>query len=261
MEVQHRTKKYNSWPAWSSELDDLRKLGARVEKLANDRIEDFVAEYERNATDKRSDSDKERTKRYIRNGLRVSAEFLDGDDEVQGPIPDVLNELDRRTTRQLSFKVDASHVPTMNGERIVLSFSRKKEGNSVELEVQSSDPGWARQALTILSEEVEKGVPKWARARTRAGQFLVALAVAVPTVIIAALLFPSHWPAWQRVLVGLIPATVVACITVMPEIISWLFPSFEITSDSGGSTGGRRIAAALALVASVPLGIVVNLIT
>jgi hypothetical protein len=258
--VQHRTKKVASWPAWSSELGDLRKLGELLVELAEERRASLMQDLHEAHPGENSAVTRERRITELNTEWQTRAEFEDGDDQVEGPVMQVLNEIDRRSIDVLTFKLSGRFSPA-SGEEVALRFARTAIINAVSFEVRSSDPGWARKVLTLVSEEVQKGVPRWARFRSIPGQGLFPVLTAVAVFITTLLLLPTIATPWIPPLIAVVAALSMQVIVSTRKFTNWLFPPFEVTTDSGANTGGRRLAAAGALVAAVILGFIVNLLT
>jgi hypothetical protein len=130
----------------------------------------------------------------------------------------------------------------------------------VTLAVKSGDQGWARQVLTSLSEEVEKGVPRWAWWRSPAGGAILGAITALIALAVTLLVVPASVGMPFRLLVGLGMGVAAQVIVGRSKFINWFLPPLEVASQ-GGSSGGRRLAGLGLLLLSVPIGILVNLLT
>jgi hypothetical protein len=65
-----------------------------------------------------------------------------------------------------------------------------------------------------------------------------------------------------RLFIAGISAMCLLTYTIVGERIkNWLFPAFELSGEGAQSSGSRRLATILLLVASVPIGILVNKIS
>ena len=230
--LEHKVSRSRRWQAWAGDLEDLMKLGRTLEEAAHQLDPDWPG---------------------------ISATVVEGTDHISGPIGDVVSSIDRRSASSVSFAV-ASEMRHLYD---FLSATVGKEGyqQGASVNVSSSNTAWARQTFARLSEEVEKGVPRWALLRTPWGRRLVgvagglamfsALALALAGLTRVAVVYPASAGA------GL--AT--AWLLTRRRTIDWLFPAFEILGPGGTSTGSRRLATLISLAASVVVGIIVNLMT
>jgi hypothetical protein len=263
MAVRHQTTKENTWSAWSGELEDLRRIGRLFSSLVEQRRAPLWAaisgEYVVNPETPGAESVAERRKADFDRRWKAVATLQDGDDQIEGPINEVLAELDPRTISRLEFSA-TSHYIGAAGDAIGLTFNKENLFQPVVLDVRSSDQGWARQALTSLSEEIERGVPKWARWRSFLGKMGVSVAICLVVYLIATILLPSSLHTWIRTLTASAIAIAVALVATSFRSLDWFLPPFEVRSQ-GTSTGGRRIAGLALLLLSVPIGILVNILT
>jgi hypothetical protein len=258
MAVTYKTSKRNTWPAWSGELDDLRRLGAATTRLVDQRRVPLINEFNEKNPEMIEAWGDYHTERFQKNWVAL-AEFQDGDDEVEGPISEALDELDRRTTSRLRFKATSTATPTV-GEALNIRFQRDSPTQAVTLQIESYDQAWARQVLTLLSEEIEKGVPKWAWCRSIPGRAIISVAAALAFFAAVVLITPPSMPSPVRVAIAVIVGLAAQVVAQLHRVIDWFFPPFEITSH-GGSTGGRRLAAVATIAASIPIGLIINLMT
>ncbi|WP_448623568.1 hypothetical protein [Geodermatophilus sp. URMC 64] len=260
MSVRHKTTKTNTWLAWSGELNDLRRIGRLFTSVVEDRGPALWASYEAENLDVASSSiDGGWRKEDFDKRWRASAKLQDGDDEIEGPIDEVLAELDPRTIDRLEFSATSDHT-VIPGDAIALVFNRGNSYSPISLVVRSSDHGWARQVLSSLSEEVEKGVPRWARWRSIAGRAAISWATYVAVYVLLLLILPTALAPLPRQIIAIGAGIVVAFAAASSRSLDWLLPPFEVRSQ-GTSTGGRRITALALLLVSVPVGVLVNVLT
>jgi hypothetical protein len=119
----------------------------------------------------------------------------------------------------------------------------------VELEAGSGDRGWVNEVFASVSEEVEKGVPRWEWVRHKGGRsafiafVLICLAIIVSLIVVRQLPLKS-----QGTFVVLAAVSVVVLWFILTgqqplnRFIDWLFPGFEIFPEGGRPTGTRRLA-------------------
>jgi len=257
MTVRHKTSKSNAWPAWSGELEDLRRIGRLFESLIEQRRPDLWASHDDQADE--SPTLKEWRKQRFEEGWRAVAELQDADDQVEGGIEEVLAELDPRSLARLTLRAssDETLVP---GDGIAPVLNARSESNPVRLSVNSSDQGWARQALSALSEEIAKGVPKWGRWRSASGRMTLSVVVFLFVNFTGLMLFYSSAQGLVRAAACSAIGIIAGLIVHSTRVINWFLPPLEVTSQAG-STGARRLAGLGALLASVPIGILINLLT
>jgi hypothetical protein len=261
MAVRHQTTKANAWSAWSGELEDLRRIGRLFSRLVEQRRAPLWAMSDEGAHAELigDESLAARRKADFDRRWQAIATLQDGDDQIEGPIEEVLAELDPRTISKLEFSATSSYTVVI-GDAVVLSFNKSNFFKPVILEVRAGDQGWARQVLTSLSEEIERGVPKWARCRSILGKTGLSVAVCLAIYFIALILLPSSLTAWARTLTASAIAIAVGFVVTSFRSVDWFLPPFEVRSQ-GTSTGGRRIAGLGLLLLSVPIGILVNVLS
>jgi len=261
MAVQHRTKKENKWWAWSGELDDLRRIGSVFRDLVEQRKSAILNELDRGREDSADASvaSYERRRTEFSEKWCASASLHDGDDQIDGSIAEVLDELDRRSSTRLEFSSTGMYTAAA-GEELRVVFSRLSYIHAVYLTVRSGDQGWARQVLTLLSEEIEKGVPKWAWCRSIWGHILIFLVVNTVCVVSASFLLPPLLTSIPRVVIASGILVTAQIVVSLPGVMRWFFPPFEVTSQAG-SSGGRHLAVLGVVLLGVPIGIIVNLLT
>jgi hypothetical protein len=249
-DLRRKTQKGRFWEAWAGDLDDLR----RVTRVADD-----LAKLRR----KELDDSKPNRGWPEADTSHIALTIVDGPDEVTGSPEAVFDEIDRRTV----YKVRLQTSWPAYEEKLLIEFERERHGG-IRLSVASESAAWARTAFAQLSDEIEKSVPKWAFLRSEKGlnrmSYLVSFAVALPIEI-----WVLNLPLREsKQIVGAIFAPLIMSLMFVgwplrfaDKLHDWLFPRFEIFSQGGSSTGGRRLAALALLLASIPIGILVNWIT
>ena len=71
----------------------------------------------------------------------------------------MLEELDRRTVK--SVKISTNFPGYEEMVSLVFQKGDSYDNYGVRLDIESTNPGWAKQCLAQLSDEVDKSVPKW----------------------------------------------------------------------------------------------------
>ena len=256
-EVVRRTSLTRKWKSWSGELQDLQRLISLVEQLAVQRMPETTI-----VTSGEQDPEGGNAQKKL---VRVT--IIDGTDSTNGPPKEVLGELDRRTVDIVQIRTS---LPTGDDDLIVSlsKIDRRSEPFArmgVAVDIKSSNPGWARQCLAQISNEIDKSVPKWSFFLTMLGR-LVLLALGFAAVTCVALLIEARHI--HKAFEGWAIFTVFITLFIAswswiwgPPLIQWLFPSFELYGEGGSSSGGRRLAALIGSLAAFLLGIIVNLIT
>jgi hypothetical protein len=112
-----------------------------------------------------------------------------------------------------------------------------------------------------------KGVPRWSWLHSPIG---IASLFVTTAVALSIATFVGLSPDWAnateanrdpRALIFLLPI-LVSLIICLTDIRSWIFPQFEITSESGaGSSGSKRLVYAIGTLITIPLGIFINTIS
>jgi hypothetical protein len=169
----------------------------------------------------------------------------------------VLAELDPRSFTRIEFNAISAGT-AVPGDGLVLVFNTRNGDFPVSLSAHSSDAGWARQALSSLSEEIDKGVPRWAPVRSMWGRSIVAVVVGLIAWALALAILPSTITALNKIIAAVIVGGIVGL--ALGRAFDWFFPPLEVTTQ-GSNAGTRRLAGLGLLVLSVPLGILVNLLT
>ncbi|MFI6254556.1 hypothetical protein ACIBCL_00395 [Micromonospora zamorensis] len=180
--------------------------------------------------------------------------IAEDEDEVAGPIPEVLSEVDRRSVKRLKFV--AALGPS---ERLRVTLTREAE-EAVVIDVVSQRTGWAKQAYARLADEIEKGVPRWATLRSGGPKFGLSILPPLALALFVALVLPKSLDD-DRDFVGIMTFLVAWPFFWMDRLYKWLFPGFELVGEGGQSSGTRRIATLSLLAASIPIGVLVNAIS
>jgi hypothetical protein len=255
--VRRKTTKDHAWRAWSGDPAELRRVGAIFSDLVDQRRAPLWATYE--PSPDALPVTLERHASEFQAQWRAVAKLRDGDDEIEGPIEAVLAELDPRSFCRIEF-VAMSAGTAVPADGLVLVFNARNQSFPVSLSAHSSDAGWARQALALLSEEIDKGVPRWAPLRSFRGTMMVGLIVWAAVYALMLLVLPSAWSTVDRTTLAGIVSVVAGVGVQHARISNWFFPPLEVTT-AGGNSGTRRIAGLGGLLLTVPLGVLVNLLT
>ncbi|SIS03612.1 hypothetical protein [Micromonospora avicenniae] len=278
--VERSTTRSRSWSAWAGSREELLKIGAELEKLYEQRRQAILAEYDRE-TDRIVkeclDSEDEilaQVRNERRQGDRVNYEsrwqftvtLSDGPEEVTGPVREVFQEFDRRTHTKVTFSGAAGPVDKER-DRVKVEFE-KAHPEAVFLHVRSTDPGWARQVMSKMSDEIGMGSPWWAFLYTPLGRSLYrGISWSVIYFSLYSLfspIFPSKEdPAFNQV-VGIVAlllgALLLAWAVNNRRSLNWMLPSFEVT-DGGQPTGTRFLLYIAGLALAFAAGIIVNRIS
>ncbi|WP_433687015.1 hypothetical protein ACQP0I_25595 [Micromonospora carbonacea] len=263
--IKRSFRKRYEWHAWSGEMADLGRLGKLVEELHEVRLRELESEA-RQRIEINSDSEIQSiqvqgTLNYFQYGPGdgevypfVGVVVVD-EDEVAGPILDVLPEVDRRSVESLRFVAALSA-----SERLSVTFVRDAS-EAVVIDVVSQRTGWAKQAFARLADEIEKGVPRWAALRSDGPRFGLSVTAAVVIGLFFGLVLPKS-TAWnERLAVGTVVFVATWPLVLMNRLHKWLFPGFELLGEGGQSSGTRRLVTLALLVASIPIGVLVNAIS
>lgn len=275
-DVKRQTTKGREWKSWAGSLADLKALTNAVERNFEQRRNTILSDLDKRLSEMKEGVGKDETQwdrnRYSKKRVEVAVE--DGSDSSQGPPEQILEEIDRRTVREVRISGELGHR-----DEVSVLFARQpafgKPG--IRLKVISPDQGWARQTFAHLSDEIEKGVPRWwgnLRGSPLLGWGTAAALWLAATLILYSVLKdrpPSSEVKLQLsdpITSAIFGATVVFILFVMGGIFDilekvqmHLFPPFELTGEDGASSGSKRIAYVVTLTLSVVTGVVVNLLT
>lgn len=269
-DVEHRTTKTRTWPAWTGMREDLQRIGALANRLLDARRETLAERYgsyiERARQGMTTPEEIQADVAKYRQGLRLNATLRHGNDVATGDVEDVLKEIDRRTITQLSL---TAAYPYSYDERdkleIVITWKQRHAGPRVLLTIESADIGWANQAMSMLGGEINKGYPHWSvhspLARLGIGAlatlsfwttiFLVTMSVVDSSNVRAALM-----PA----LLG-ISGWITISATGSDAIYNRVFPPIELKGEDYQSTTGRRVLFFGSFFVSILTGVFVNIIS
>jgi hypothetical protein len=285
------TFRKRTWGAWAGDIRELRAIGNILEESIRERqltaaaeLSDQIDALESNSSD---DSDINRNKlsrlkasyeRIIlgKPKLFVRIDVVDQHEMVSGQVEDVLAELDRRSTKSVTFVASPYrylagdiHDDVERGsdleEGIFIQLGKESRYhfNGAEVSVFSPSPGWTRSTFARIVDEIEKGVPRWAAVRKGSFTPVLVLAVLFGTVGLAIGLalqdYMRDW--WYFPTFGSLLGFMSIPMEFGQKFFNWAFPRFEITGEGGQSSGARRIGVLLSLLASVPIGIFVNLVS
>ncbi len=251
-DLKRQTVRWRTWLAWAGTTEELRGIGRVVERL----YETIPAQDNYCSS---SDSF------FNRDKLKFETTVTHGDDPVAGNLDSVagdlegaLAELDRRTATSVIFQI------TGLGADPLLRLKMNWLG-MIHLTISSSDLGWAHQALGSVSEELDKGRPWWAWARSTWGRTLVvdvsALTVATSVLLLIASFVGSFAEYFWQPIVGFVAFVAVQVIGLSERVYRWLFPRVELITVDGQSTGSRRFVLAGSLVLSFVVGVIVNFVS
>lgn len=193
---------------------------------------------------------------------RVTFLAKHGNDSARGSFADVAAEIDRRTVSRLEFRISGRSFLSEPTLLLVFEFSRAFEP-AATLEVGNSDRGWVNQAVSMISEEVDKGVPRWAVVHKLPVRILVGVSLLMSVAFtVGQLLQLAGVPApWWILLNNLAGVAVALPLLVRDKGWIWLFPKVEILTPGSDPTGSRRISFAAGLILTVTLGVLVNTIS
>ncbi|MEV0424800.1 hypothetical protein [Streptosporangium canum] len=278
-EIKRSTQKKRSWDAWSGEIADLRRIGRTVEELHDARVsvtktqaEEARREYEASQGEISGVTISgvvyggvTQIIDYSYSGNRVLEDIssypfvglvlLDDEDKVVGSIDDIFPEIDRRSMERLTF------ISAINPrEHLIVTFARDSAAATVDIE--SEDTGWARQALARITDEVEKGVPRWAFVRG-SGSTPFWINVGVATVVgLATGLAQIAQSVSANFAIGLMVFVgIFIFLFSSMGLRDFVFPRFEVLGDGAQSTGSRRLVTLTLIAISIPIGVFVNLIS
>lgn len=249
--IRRSTSKSLRRHAWCGNAEDIARLAETLEAVYEVRREPALRDGRGRLSDEGVD--------LLRKETGVVLAFTEGSDEVAGPVDDVLTEIDRRSIGTLKME---GKFPGYSGDVLRLRLARIGYEPGVALDVASPDPGWARSAFAQLGDEIEKGVPRWAWLRSVRGR--VVLQAAASVVVYVTLLFAlrNSGVDLRTLLIVCVPMAAIASLLILSErLVRWTFPPFEITGESGMSTGSRRLVYIASHPIALGIGILVNWIS
>jgi hypothetical protein len=264
------------WAAWTGEIADLERLGREVEKVHEKRTDAILREYDEATAEVLSGITDDQILREIRqksraerreelaSDLRLQMTIVEGTDTITGSIEGVLGEVDRRSTSEICF---SNRLRYGSSDLLSVKLRRDRSHKAAELHIKSEDPGWAREAFVHLSEQIDKGYPRWGWICSGRGEVLFVL---FNTLCLMALVALLAWPPSPVRLFGpdkigapILWGVICGLISffLSPKLLNWMFPSFEITGPGGQSKGGRYVAYIGSLVAAFVIDIIVTIIS
>jgi hypothetical protein len=261
--VKRSFRKRHQWHAWSGEMADLERLGKIVEELNLARLRELESEkQQQEGAIHVADAINIVGTRNIVQVFPTDAGLypfvgliVEDEDEVAGPVSEVLPEVDRRSVASLKFV--AALWPS---ERLSVTFLRST-GEAVVIDVVSQRTGWAKQAYARLADEIEKGVPRWAPLRSETSRLLLSFFASAAFGGFFGLVFAKLTPWDIYWIVGPLAALVALPLVSAQRLHNWIFPGFELQGEGGQSSGTRRLVALSLLGASIPIGILVNAVS
>ncbi|MGC5032217.1 hypothetical protein [Micromonospora sp. DT229] len=287
------TFRQRSWGAWAGDLRELEAIAGILRESTRERQQTAAKELEDLIESIGNESQKDVSDliRSKLNKLKASHERiltgkvelfvrLDVEDQhetVSGQVAEVLSELDRRSTKSVT--MTASPYRYLAGdihdveqdenssltEGIYVHLGSGGQFNLVgaEVRVSSPDTGWARSTFARLVDEIEKGVPRWARLRKHI-MIPFAFLTSAFTILGFAIGYSlqAYWNDWWLAPFG---GAFLGFMSIPfaygEKLFGWLFPPFEVTGEGSQSSGGRRIAFLTSVLISIPIGVFVNSIS
>lgn len=191
--------------------------------------------------------ERQREREAITSRLTVTTRLTTPFEHVSGPFDEMAEEFDFRTYTGVDMLLGPEYA---SGDKIILSIQPRaalKEWRDpqVQLRVESGDPGWTKQAVAQLSDEVDLGRPRWGCLFTRWGRNFF------NTVVCAAIFIPGV--NLLQTTTSLPSAAILAIWGVAIFAISWvivwfnfplkqLLPPVEILPDGASPKGARALA-------------------
>jgi len=243
------------WGAWQGDLDQFKRLSYLLEELCRDRQEANRVPTSSQDTDESMTGHEHTGDEPV---LILSVTEKDG--EFEGGLQTILEQFDRRTAKGVQFSSNIGST-----ESIELELGGHRRNPEIVLSVRSTDAAAGRAAFARISDEVDRGVPWWARGpawlrilvSAMIASFVIWLSVGLRLNTDNRLTF--DWVSAFQVM----PITVLTiALFTMPgfKAMDYFFPKFEVTGD-GVSTTSRRMLGLLGLVTTIPIAVFVNYIT
>lgn len=266
--AERSTNKKRDWKIWVGSQEDLHRLAAMIESLAKQRRETLIAELRVKSDRERKEGNQDewslkyaeqvsqREIELVEDYYRLTVIGEDGDDTTKGEFEIVLNEVDRRTVKSITFQVGRYR------DNIEVTFKRAGYGAGVSLAVSSPDQGWAKRSYIELSDEIAKGVPHYSWIHANRGHGIIGLGSSFLIVLTVVLVVLPALPSKDRGGAWVFSIFVFVWLS-LPLIASsrpyeWLAPHFELVGQDVQSTGSRRIGTIAGLIGAVIIGIIVN---
>ncbi|MEU8371984.1 hypothetical protein AB0C22_02545 [Micromonospora sp. NPDC048894] len=240
-------EKRRSWPAWQGDAEQFQRLAAALKQVEQERLE------------KRLTSSEDAIESEVFMSVRERI------DNYGGPLDAIIKQFDRRTALGVTFRVKVGIE-----DSIELDLAGREFFPEVELHVRSTDLDFTRTTYARLSDEIDKGIPWWGKVSPILRNILAlttATTLLVATVsLIAYRSKEFHLSDLGRVAFAASFSAALATFGGMVTGIArrgpmeWFFPQFEVTGD-GVSSATRRVTTIVLLVLSIPIGILVNVIS
>lgn len=245
------TSRSRRWKTWAGDIKEIHAIADIFENAATKVRNKILEQHEEH-----EETDVYCTCLSDAKSAVATARISEGSESISGSLHAVVAAIDRRTFQRMTFKLEGYSSPHLQ-----LKFDSEfgsLDGQGLTLEVSSSWRDWVRQTFTELSDEIDKGVPRWHFLRTVPGLALITLVGGLAGFCIALPMFNSG----NDVISSLGTSPIILLMILSPiSAYVWAFPGFEITHEGGTTTGARRLAFMCALLLSIPIGIVINLIT
>lgn len=189
---------------------------------------------------------------------RTNLSFTAGSDTISGPVDEIFPQIDPRTIELLF--ISATFARYDDNDQVTVRM-RKKDPSEVLVRVTSPDGAWSRSTFAALSEEIENGVPKWSRFRRLSWKALLGVMIYIVVFLGVALILSSYpairsWALLPSLAVGVSAQS----LFYVDAVRDWFFPPFELR-EGRQSTGSRRLALVAGIVLSIPVGVLVNVIS
>lgn|GEM_PF-7062558 len=266
MAIVRSTTRERKWRAWSGDLEQLQRIAKRFEELAQARQQAMVSQVSWTSAlaeeQIRPADDGQLYESYVReSGLEISVAIMESGDVARGSSIEVFPEVDYRNVQNVRM------VFGHGDEFLELCFSTAAvDTTPVKLAVSSKDIGWAKLAFATLSDEVQTGVPRWARLKGERINGVLALtmgSVVLGVGLAAVRQANVSLPRWSWPLVVIL--IVMAIAFTLPSLSDRLFPSFEVLPVGSRPTGNRvliwLLGACVTNLIALAIGIYVNYVS
>ncbi|MET8256469.1 hypothetical protein [Micromonospora sp. NPDC005205] len=243
------TSRSRCWRTWAGDIKEIHAIADIFENAAEKVRNEILEQHQEHEETARFCTCLSDAKSAV-----ATARISEGSESISGSLHAVVAAIDRRTFKRMTFKLKGFSSPQLE-----LTFDSELEsGQGLTLQVSSSWRDWVRQTFTELSDEIDKGVPRWHFLRTGPGLALITLVGGLAGFAIALPMFNSG-----NNFVSALGTSPIIILMILSPLLAyiWAFPGFEITHEGGTTTGARRLAFICALLLSIPIGIVINLIT
>ena len=247
------------WRAWTGTVPQVERLHSQVVALATARRDSKLAELGEgpDPTDKSVDAQWER-RRFLERREEISAAYkvavrIKSDDEtIEGNWTEVMSEFDSRTYNELRLSCQRYG----SEDRLVVTICPARRAAEIApgiwLEVQSTDRGWALQSQAQVSDEIDRGVPRWAWMHsipaTVALGMLIYAAVVLPLLIVIAKVNLGWIAILAWIGVILVGGIVQYVATRRDWLIRRVLPPVEILHEGQDSSGSRAISFGIGVI-------------